>query len=164
MARPTYIDIPDTDVDLDSPAKTDLFFKRVRDNINALRIQLIPINILEKSTNLGAYDTLTSISLFLPNVADYAGIARRIVAVWDGKVSGGGNASYRLRDSASGDTSNVLSTTSATYVPLGPFDLTVDPAWLSGDGVIRTFQIQAQTTAGTAFMEAPSRMSWYQEY
>ena len=164
MARPTYIDIPDTDVDLDSPGKEDLVFKRLRDNINAMRIQIIKTDVAEQTETGSSFVTKATIRIFLPNVANYAGIARRIVAEIDVKVNNGANTgTYRLRDSASGDVSNEVTTTATSYEQKSPI-LTVDPAWLSGDGVVRLIQIQAKVSAGTAYVKADERASWFQEY
>ena len=164
MARPTYVDIPDTAVDLDSPAKAVVVFKRLRNNINAARIQIIKTDVAEQTETGSSFVTKATIRVFLPNVADYTGIARRIVAELDVKVDSGANTgTYRLRESVSLDVSNEVTTTSTTYEQKSPI-LTVDPAWLSGDGVVRVVEIQAKVSAGTASVRADARASWYQEY
>jgi hypothetical protein len=164
MARPTYVNIPDTDVDLDSPGKTNLVFKRMRDNINALRIQLIPLDITEKTTGSGTFVSLVSFWVFIPNVADYTGIARRIVADFEVKVDSGANTgTYRLKDSVSSDVSNEVTTTSTTYEFKNPV-LTIDPAWLSGDGVSRLILLEGKVSAGTAYARSLAGASWFLEY
>jgi len=166
MARPTYVDIVDASVDLDSPAKATAVFKRLRDNINAARIQIIKTDVAEQTETGAAFVTKATLRIFLPNVADYTGIARRIVAELDVAVNSGANTgTYRLRESVSLDVSNEVTTNSVhpTFEQKSPI-LTVDPTWLSGDGVVRVIEIQAKVSAGTAYVKADARASWYQEY
>lgn len=162
MARPTYVDIPDTNVDLDSPAKASAVFTRLRNNINAARILTLPTQVTEQTTASGTYVTLATVVFFIPNVANYATIVRRIIADLSVKTTSG-TATFRLRETVSLDLSTEVTTVSTTYEEKQP-DMTIDAAWLSGLGSIRSFSIQGKTTAGTASMKSDERVSWYMEY
>lgn len=164
MARPVYVDIPDTDVDIDSPGQENKVFSRLRNNATAQRFQIIATDLAEASTTSSTFVTLRAVLIFLPNLADYTGIARRIVSDFRIKVDGGGGTgTYRLQELGSSDVSNEVTTTSTTYVNAGPI-IAVDPAWLTGDGALRTFNLQAKVTAGTAFLHSIARSSWHQDY
>lgn len=158
MARPAYTNIPDGDVDVDSPLDTDLF-TALRDNDESLRIQVVPVNISEQNTTSATYVTLVSFRLYLPDLADYTGIQRLLVFEAEVKTSSG-TATFKVTDNAAAVDSTETTTTSSTYE-----SKTVTLNFAAGlVDTVRTIDVKAKTTAGTFNLRSVDSITSRLEY
>ena len=148
-----YTDVPDSDIDVDSPLDTDLF-TALRDNDNETRQILFGYNRAEVTTTTSGYTTLATFSLYLEDLPDYTGIQRKLVMPIELKQSGGGTVTFRLQDNAAAVESNEVTETSATYV--WSADLTLNFA-AGLEGTTRTINLQAKVTSGDAFARSQNR-------
>ena len=78
MARPTFVDIPDADVDVGSFGTEPDVFEPLRDNAAAVRVALFGVDIAEDTSTAAAFEAInnSSFSVYIPDLADYTGIAR----------------------------------------------------------------------------------------
>ena len=167
MARPAYVDIPDSDLEQDDPAKTGVMIQ-LRDNALAGRITIFGPELVETdSVTLGGgadvwVDHPDPITVHIPDVADYTGIQRLIRARFQAKTAAGATGTYRLKDSASGNTGAEVTTTSATYVQLST-TLDVLAAWKGTDRLIIP-QLKSSSGTNTAYLLHNLGVDWYLEY
>lgn len=146
-----YTDIPDTDVDIDSPLDEDLF-EDLRDNDEAIRQNLFGVEIAEQSTASATYVTLTSFDVYLPSLPDYTGIQRSLVFEAEVRTTAG-TATYKVTDNAAAVDSTEATTTSAAYESK---EVTLNfAAGLAG--TIRTIDVKGKTTAGTCYLKVAAR-------
>ncbi len=163
MARPTVVDIPDTDVDVDSPGSNDLF-TRVRDNINGLRVALISWVFTNANTGATGWTDIATLpsGLWIPSLPDYTGIQRRARLNFVGINTGGTRAEFRLRDVAAGVNGPTVSTTLAS--PGEDLEATLDFA----AGLVlttRDVRLQAQIVgSGTARADCERRIAFELDY
>jgi hypothetical protein len=140
MARPAWQNIPDTDVDIDSPGKTTDVFSNLRDDLEAVRLDVFGVNIAEDThTGDTSWTAVTggAFRIHVPDVADYTGIQRKIDLTVEGKVTAN-NGLLRLYDVTNSTAGATLTTTSATYEDLV---LTIDIA--AGDkGTTQDYRVE----------------------
>lgn len=139
-----YTDIPDTDVDVDSPLDEDLL-EDLRDNDNFLRETVFGAEIAEASTASATYVTLASFDVYLQDLPDYTGIQRSLTVRLEVKTTSG-TATYKVTDNDAAVDSTEDTTTSAGYEAI---EVTLNfAAGLAG--TTRTIDIKGKTSAGTA--------------
>lgn len=146
MAHPGWTDIPDTDIDVDSPGDTDLF-TGLRDNTRAARRQTIGFYVSTVNTTSATYALLDTVYLKVPDVDDFTSIQRILTFEAEVAVSGGGTATWKLTQTDHGGPvdSTEATTTSASFESK---TVTLNiPAAAQGD--IVTLEIYGKTTAGT---------------
>jgi len=163
MARPTWNAIPDSDIDLDSPGKTQDVFQYIRDNISAARIIIFGVDLAEDTTSSTSWDThIGSAYIHVPDVADYSGIQRVVYVPIEVKISGGATGSYRLKDLATSTVGGTETTTSATYEVV-TLELDIDASWKGTD---RTLKLEFQSSDGgeVAFAKCEYRIDARMEY
>ncbi len=165
MARPTYVNLPDTDVDIDSPQDTDLF-DTLRDNIEASRICVLFIDEAEATTSVTSAGgaVLFSMLVFIPDLADYTGIDRTIYADFEGKLTGSAGtplATFWLRDNETATDGSTVTESGTSYV-VKALSLSVD----SWKGTFRTIDLVAKINDGANSAEAKAENSnaWRLEY
>jgi hypothetical protein len=161
MARPAFVNIPVTKVDLDSLGEEGNVFQALRDNAAAVRISLFGVDFTEQShTGDTNWTSAGTFWLRAPNVGDYLGIQRRVLLLIEAKVTGGVTGEWRLRDATGAVDGATKTTSSATYVDL---DLEVDIPINPGN---RQYTVQFRTpSAGqTVFARAVDHYTGRLEY
>jgi len=163
MARPAWVQIPDSDVNLDSPQKTGLMTK-LRDDAAAARIALIGLELEEASTTSTTFvEHADPLCLpHIPDVADYTGIQRKLYLPVQAKTAGGATGTYRLKDQATGTTGPEQTTTSGAYVKL-TLELDV-PAAQKGTDRIILVEYKSSSGANAAFVKTVPRVDGRLEY
>ena len=164
MARPAFVNVPLTDVDTDSPGKTTDVFKALRDNAAAVRIGIFGVDIAEDGTASGTFQTVTGseFNVELINVADYAGIVRKVILGIEGKVSGGATAEFRLFQITDSVAGTAVAKTDAAYVAFN-IEIDVQTGWL---GIAKQFRVEHRISsgAGTVNTRAVKRFSGRYEF
>lgn len=151
-----WTDIPDTDIDTNSPLDTDLFTE-LRDNIRECARSVVNYEYAEQSTTSATFVTLVSREIFIPDVDGPIGQANLIAEVRVSTDTG----SFRLRDNASTNVGATVTTTSATYEDK-TLSITIDASW---QGTLRTIEVQGHRgTGGTAFTQVVNRIAFEIEY
>lgn len=114
---PIYTFIPNSDLDVNSPAKTGVMIL-LRDNVDALRLKSANAIFSEVSNNTTGYVTKYTFYVDLPDRPDYTGIQRKLEFL-DGfeiKHTGANAGNFKLRDVGAGVDSGVVATTSGYAV------------------------------------------------
>lgn len=109
---------------------------------------------VEVSTASASFATVASNVLYVPDWAELLTLSIR--GSWDIRTTAG-TATYRITDNASGNASNEVTTTSATYVRSGDIALAVPAGW---GGTQRTINVQAKTTSGTCYSRSTDLIVW----
>ena len=161
MARPTWNNIPDADLDLDSPGKTQDVFEYLRDNAGAVRIAILGIYMGEETDNSASYVEHTdTITLHIPDVADYTGIQRKVSVTVEVKVSAG-TGTFQLKDDATSTTGGEVTSTSTGYEDK-TLTLDLDASWKGTD---RTIIVQYKVSGGNdCYVKAGPRYDTWLEY
>lgn len=162
--RPTYREIDDTHIDVDSPAKTVSIFEKLRDNTDATRVLLVPTNQTAVNTTSTTFVKMgSSIYVPLPTMADYTGIQRNLEAIILGYLDASGTGTVRLRDVASGNTGTEVTVTSVT--PAAD-DITPDLDFLSAwQDTVREIEVQGKVTSGQQLtLSWVNRAGWRLDY
>ena len=122
MARPTYTNVTDGQVAVNAPLDTTLL-TALRDNDEANRHAVLQFAVSEASQAVGdttTYYTLAIRRVFIPDLADYTGVARKIWVEIEGRRTTSGTATFRVRDTTNGVNSTEVTTGSATYGYMTP--------------------------------------------
>lgn len=155
MGRPTYVPIADSLLAIDDFGRATNVFQALRDNIAGARVQLVPMDITEKSTSSSSYVTLWNFPVHIPSAVAEPKNTAEITAWLEAKVSAN-NGDFRLKDSASGNVGSAVNVTATSYADIEP-TLTIQNAWR---GTTRTIIVQTrQNTAGTAFGKAENSIA-----
>jgi hypothetical protein len=164
MARPSWNNIADSDIDLDSPGKTTDVFQYLRDNAAAARITIFGVYLPEDSTALITWDEHAyTFLVWLPDVGDYPTIQRRVYIPVQVKVSGSGTAHIRLEDDATATTGGEQTSTSPTY-ETKTLQLDLDASW---KGTLRTINLDFKVSGGsspTCYVQSEERIDARLEY
>lgn len=161
MARPTFNPIPDSDLNLDSPGKTQDVFEYLRDNAGAVRIAILGIYLAEETDTSASYqEHAGTIVVHVPDVADYTGIQRLISVTIEVKVSAG-TGTFQLKDDASSNVSSEVTSTSTSYEDK-TLTLDLDAGWKGTD---RTIIVQYKVSGGNdVYVKAGPRYDTWLEY
>lgn len=166
MARPAYTVVTDSMIDINSPLDENLF-QYLRDGIEASRICNLWMDEAEATTNVTAAGgaVLFSMELFIPDVADYTGIQRKICGDIQCKLTGSAGtplATFWLRDNATATDGGTVTTNSTSYVDLNP-TLDLLAAW---KGTKRTIDVvgKINDAANSAEAKSEDNNAWYLEY
>ena len=166
MARPSWTNVTPTDVDVDSPGKTDTLFAAMNDNTAAGRILLFGVDIAEDTTTSGTpWDTVANSTFYLhiPNVGAYTGIDRKItLTVWV-KTTSGDTGSYRIYNVTNSTAGDTITSASGLYVKV---DLTLDieAGWLGSEVTCRLEFYRSIGSTGTVYLRAEDMSTGRIEY
>lgn len=160
MARPAYTNIPDGDVDVDSPLDADLF-TALRDNDEALRIQVLHVNVAEVTETSSTYpgSPNASFRLYVPDLADYTSIQRTLTFEAEVKTTSG-TMTFKVQDNATATDSTETTSTSSTFESKEVV-LNLAAGWVD---TIRTIDVYMKTTAGTASLRSVDSVTSRMEY
>ena len=154
--HPAFIDEADTDLDIDSPLTTGLFTNK-RQNDRALRRALVGFHIAETTFTSTSYVTLATLYLWIPDLADFSGIQRRLLFEFEAKVTSG-TATYKIAAAVDSDEPTQTSTSYGSKT----CTLNIASAF---KGTVHTLAIQAkQTGGGTGYIKLVDRLTSLLEY
>lgn len=157
MAHPAFIDIPDTDIDVDSPLTTTIF-QNFRQCDRAVRVIAFGFDVAEVTFTSATYVTVATVYFYLPDLADFDTIQRRILANFEVKTSAGGTLT--LKTTADGVDSDEVTTTSTSYT-----SKTCTQNLASGlKGTIVQLDIKGKISAGTGYLRSIDRLTTLLEY
>lgn len=149
-----WTDIPNSDLDVNSPGKANAVFKAIRDNGHETRQLIVPSIFPEPndadgevSTSLTSYTTVYSFALDIPDLADFTGIQRRLVWDCEVKVVAPTPGAIRLQDVAAGVNSNEITNIVNTSWAVLASKLTLNFA-AGLLGTTRTIAVQLRATSG----------------
>lgn len=108
-----WVDIPTTDVDVDSPLDEDIF-QKLADNDEAIRVAPVGFELPETQATSATYVTLATRYVRIPNVLSTA-IQRKLVFRCQLKATAGGTMTLKITDNAAAVDSTEASSTSTSY-------------------------------------------------
>lgn len=164
MARPTWTNIVDGDVDLDSELDEDLF-EALRDNAAAARISVLGIDVDEDTTTTDSpsWDQVLAgdFDLEIPDLNDYVGIARKVTVTVEAKVTSGTTGNLRIYNVTNATGGSAVGVTETSYTDK-EVEINVD----SWKGTKPLFRLEFQRTggSGSVYCQAPKAMTVRLEY
>lgn len=146
-----WTNIPDADVDVNSPNDEDLM-GGLRDNLRAMRTTVFGYSFTEfSSSSASPVDAATIVYLYIPDVTLYTGQTKLITVPVDCKVASG-NGDVRVYDTASATGGSYVNITATSYGTILSPTLTVDASWLD---TYRTIKVQIRNNSGVnTFVQA----------
>lgn len=160
MARPAWTNIAATDIDVDSPGKTDTLFVALNNNTASARIALFGVDVPEDTSTAGAMETVanSSFSLYIPSLGDYTGIARKITLTVETKVASGDTGSFRMYNITNTTAGDTLTDTTTSY---SDTELTLDivDGWKGTTIDCRLEFYRSAGSTGAVSIQAPNSMT-----
>jgi hypothetical protein len=156
MSHPDFVDLADTDVDIDSPLTTGLF-ENFRQCDRALRRAVMGFHIPETTFTSATYVQLAEAYIWIPDLADFDGIQRQLLFEFEAKVTSG-TATFKLVSVVDSDepTQTATSYTSTTC--------TLDIAGAL-KGTVLYFSVQGKIAGGgTGYIKSVNRLTSLLEF
>ncbi len=158
MALPTWTNIPDTDLDVGSPLKEDDVGQALRDNAIACRRWLQAHDFAEDTTTSGTASDVTGsgVTIYIPDMADYTGIARQVKFAIEAKVTSG-EGEYQLYNATDTIEGTWVAVTATTYTWT---ELTIsNAAATKGDNVNYKVRFRRSSGTGTVYARATNSIT-----
>jgi len=157
MAHPAFVDIDDNDIDVDSPLTTDVF-QDFRQCDRAVRVALLGFDVSTQTFTSSSYTLLATVYVYIPDLADFDGIQRRLLLECEVKSSGGATATIKtIADSVSSDEPTTTSTSFVSQTITQNFDVALA-------GTVVAVAIYGKIVSGTGSFKIVDRLTALLEY
>lgn len=164
MARPSWTNVASTDVDVDSPGDSTLF-SALNDNTAAARIHLFHVDIAEDTSTAAAFESVANSTfyVYIPDLGDYSGIARKITLTAQTKVTSGDTGSFRIYNVTNSTAGDTLTSTATTYEDKD-LTLDIDSGWKGTTINCRLEFYRSAGSSGPVYLQAPLSSTGRVEY
>ena len=165
MARPSWTNIASTDIDVDSPGKTDTVFGALNDNTAAARVSIFGVDIAEDTSTAAAFETVanSTFKIHIPDLGDYTGIARKATLTVQVKGATGDTGSYRLYNVTNTTAGDTLTTTATSYEDKD-LTLTIADGWKGTTIECRVEFYRSVGSTDTIYIYAPKSFTGRVEF
>ena len=153
-----WTDIPATDTDVDSPLDEDLF-DALRDNQLECRTAHYQVDISEGTASDSSFTTIKTVTIYVPDLADYTGIQRKVIGEFEAKITAG-TATYRLL--GDGNTGTEVTSTATSFESV-ECEVDID-AGSAGSVVTVQLQGKSDITPDVRTHKAEDRITWRTVY